>query len=171
MTNDEDWEDIDITSALSLGTAGALMTAIGTMWPEAKIVTGGCGLHMQIPKKPSKALDEEFLSHFREERENSDTADDTKFLGFRDGWIAFAPPEQLCLHLGEVVHSILSANPEAVNHLEWEVRVGREPGDPSYVLSASRSKGQTPLAMRKAAEAEVERLRAILEKNGIDPDE
>lgn len=187
LINDE-WTSIQIEGPLPMSVAGALMTTIGTMWPDARIMSNsGSGLHMLIPKgQAAQSVDEEFIEQIRKGAELA-PEQDGDFLGFQDGWIAFAPPEELCLHLGSVAHAIMQGYPQEItNHLEWTVRTGNEPDDPQYVLSISRSKEQTPLAMRKEAEAEVERLghaldimqgheienrrlRALLEEHGIDP--
>lgn len=169
----EDWTRIRIAGPLPMGLAGVLMSTIGNLWPEAVIETGsrseGYALSMKVPNNPARDLDEEFLAEMRKSGEG--TTEDGEWLGFDDGWVAFSPPEDLCLHLGNVAHSIMSGYPEEIiNHLEWTILTGKERDDPSYVLSISRSKEQTPLAMRKAAESEVERLRDLLERHGIDPD-
>lgn len=173
--NDEEWTPIRIEAPLPLSVAGTLMQLIGAAWPEAVIDTRGSNrysLSMRVPKtQPKEVTQEEIEQLFQESDE-----DDGEFLGFRNendsAWVAFAPPEELCLKLGEIAHAIFAAHqPEAVNHVEWEVRTGNEPDDPKYVLSISTRKDRTPLAMRKAAEAEVDRLTALLEKHGIDPKE
>lgn len=156
----EDWTPIRIEGPLPATVAGALMQMIGNAWPEA-VIKGGSrhyALDMKIPPSQSaKTVDDEFLEQMR--KEVDDHGDDVTFLGFREGWVAFAPPEEMCLELGNIAHSILSrweGDEPIVNHLEWEVKTGDEPDDPRYVLSISRSKGQTPLAMRKQAEALLE---------------
>lgn len=187
----EDWTSIRIEGPLPAMVASALMRMIGEAWPESVIKgnsTYGLALDMKIPPgKSAKTVDDEFLAELRKGADEA--VEDLTFLGFREGWVAFAPPEEMCLELGSIAHAIMTGyHEEIVNHLEWEVKTGNEPGDPRYVLSISRSKGQTPLAMRKKAEAEVERLehalhvmqaheienerlRALLEKHGIDPRE
>ena len=170
----EGWIPIRIEGPLPMGVAGTLMTTIGHLWPDAVIKPGGkkygyreYALDLRIPPDtPAQTLDEEFIEQMQKETKD----DGSDFLGFDDdGWVAFAPPEELCLYLGSVAHAIMIAHePEAVNHVEWTIKTGNEPEDPSYVLSISRSKAQTPLAMRKNAEAEIERLKAILDEKGIE---
>lgn len=170
----EGWTAIRIEGPLPMGVAGVLLTTIGTLWPDAVIKPGkrndfgrDYALDMRIPPNaPAQTLDEEFIEQMQK---NATDDDGSEFLGFDDdGWVAFAPPKELCLHLGNVAHGIMTAHePEAVNHVEWTIRTGDAHDDPAYVLSISRSKGQTPLAMRQAAEAEVERLKAILDEKGI----
>lgn len=188
-SDDCKWTSIQIRGPLPMGTAGALMQLIGSAWPEAMIETSdNYALSMSIPKSQAQTVDQEFIDTIRKSAHEADH-EPMNFLGFRDGWVAFAPPEEMCLALGEVAHAIMvRSDLEIVNHLEWTVLTGKEPDDPSYVLSISRSREQTPLAMRKKAEAEVERLQAalnimqahelenerlkkLLEKHGIDPEE
>ena len=171
MTDDkEDWTPIRIEAPIPLGVAGALMQAIGTIWPDSVIETderfGGnrYALNMRVPNKPPADLDQEFVDQLRKESSQGDG--DFTFLGFREGWVAFAPPEELMLELGNIAHTILMAYPEeVVNHLEWSVTTGHDPDDPRYVLSISRSKEQTPLAMRKAAEEELATVKKDLAKH------
>lgn len=169
----ENWIPIRIEGPLPMGVAGILMSTIGRLWPDSVIKPGTSGgfreyaLDMRIPPDaPAQTLDEEYIEQMQ--KETKDNGSD--FLGFDDdGWVAFSPPEELCLHLGNVAHAIMTAHePEAVNHVEWGIRTGDAHDDPAYVLSISRSSEQTPLAMRKAAEAEVERLKAILDEKGIE---
>jgi hypothetical protein len=167
----KDWTPIRIEGPLPNMVAVALIQAIGNMWPEATI-QGNASRHLALdmrvpPNTQPEDLDQEFIDQIRKNVDEGH--EDLEFLGFRDGWVAFAPPEELCLHLGNVAHSIFKSHePDAINHVEWEVKTGNEADDPSYVLSISKSKGQTPLAMRKAAEAEVQRLKAILDMEGIE---
>jgi len=168
-----EWMPIRIESPLPLNVAGALMQMIGAAWPDAVIEPSSRhALHMRIPHGPAEDLDAEFLKRLAKSSED-DAEYEGQFLGFRDeGWLAFAPPEELCLDLGRVAHAIFSAHqPQAINHVEWEVKTGNAPDDSQYVLSISVAEDRTPLAMRKQAEAKVERLTALLEKHGIDPEE
>lgn len=179
MSDHKDWTSIQIVGPLPMGIAGALMQLIGAAWPESMIESNSrLALDMRVPNKPAQSVDEEFIDQIRKGAEGE--GHDASFLGFRDGWVAFAPPEELCLELGQVAHAIFTAHQDAINHVEWVVTTGKEADAPRYVLSVSKSEGQTPLAMRKEAEAEVvrlkhheienERLWALLEEHGIDPE-
>lgn len=173
MTDTSEWTSIRIAAPLPLNVAGSLMQMIGTAWPEAVIQQSerrNDGLHMLVPTKPPEDVDREFLEQLGKTTE--DVTAEADFLGFHDGWVAFAPPEELCVELGRVAHAIFTAHqPEAINHVEWGVKTGNESDDATYILSISTARDRTPLAMRKAAEAEVERLTSLLEKHGIDPKE
>lgn len=166
-----EWTSIRIAAPLPLNVAGALMQMIGTAWPEAVIQQSERNvLHMLVPPARAADVDQEFLERLGKTTE--DVTAEAEFLGFRDGWLALAPPEELQIHLGGVAHSIFTSHqPDAINHVEWEVKTGNEPDDAHYVLSISTRKERTPLAMRKQAEAEVERLKSLLESHGIDPEE
>ena len=173
--NDDDRVPIRIEGPLPANIAGALMNLIGSAWPDAMIQTDSSSriaLDMRVPNESAKTLDQEFIDEIVKD---AGSDDGLEFNGLRDGWVAFAPPEELCLYLGQVCHSLLEASEGAVNFLEWVVTTGKDPDDPRYVLSAARSKGQTPSAL--LAEAKVllqrqqaynEKLAALLEENGIE---
>lgn len=163
------WTEIKILTPVPAGLAGVLMNMFGAVWPETTIQNGGAqsSLTFRVPWgiTEDQKLTDEVADSLRQDA--SGDHEPLTFLGFREGEAVFAPPEDLCLALGEFAHLIMSSHmgEQAINHLEWEVRT---PEAPMYVLSISRSNGQTPLAMRKAAEAEVDRLKAILDKEGIE---
>lgn len=164
----KDWIPIQIEGPLPNMVALALIQAVGKMWPEAAINgKSHYALEFRVPPNVEpEDLDQEFADAIRAGVD--DDHEKVDFLGFREGYVAFAPPEELCLALGNVAHAIFKSHePEAVNHVEWTVLTGKEPDDPKYVLSISVGKDKTPLAMRKKAEAEVERLKAILNQEGI----
>ena len=171
----ENWTPIQIEGPLPMNVAGVLMQLIGRTWPEA-VIRGGTRyvLDMAVPAgQEAKTVDDEFIEQMRKESEPAEF--EGTFLGFREGELVFAPPEELQLALGNFAHVLMSTYENAINHLEWEVLAGKDEDAPRYVLSISRSKEQTPLAMRKAAEAKLEeaekenkRLRRLLKKNGIE---
>ena len=173
--NDDGLIPIRVEGPLPTNIAAALMNLIGSAWPDSMIQTDsskGIALDMRVPNEPAKTIDQEFIDEIVKDAGNDDG---TQFNGLRDGWVAFSPPEELCLYLGQVCHSLLEASEGAVNFLEWQVTTGKEPDDPSYVLSAARSKGQTPSALLAEAKALLQRhqaynknLVALLEKNGIE---
>lgn len=177
MSNDkENWTPIRIEAPLPLDLAGALMQLIGTAWPEAVVTESSgyrkFGLEMLVPPRQKHKVTKREADAIRDETAPTDADATAEFLGFRwddegHAWLSMAPPEDLCLYLGEIGHRIIEAYADAVNYLEWEIRT--KDGDNRYVLSVARSKGQTPGALRKKAEAVVERLRALLEANNIDP--
>lgn len=163
----EDWTPIRIQGPLPNTVAMGLIKAIGRMWPEA-VIQGGSryALDMRVPPANPEDLDQEFVDQIQ--KDHAAEHEELSFLGFRDGWVAFAPPEELCLELGNIAHAIFTANePAAINHVEWEVKTGDEPDDARYVLSVSKSEKQTPLAMRRAAEAEVARLEERLHEMAV----
>lgn len=71
---------------------------------------------------------------------------------------SFSAPEQLVCAMLRLVKSVLDGTDGAVNYVEQEV-VDREAPYNRYVVIAARSSGQTPHALRQAAEA---RLAAVL---------
>lgn len=173
VTDDlSDWTPIQIEAPLPNTVALALIQAIGKMWPEA-VIQGGSrqyALNFKVPPVNPEDLDQEFADQIR--KNVDEDHEDLTFLGFRQGWVAFAPPEEMCLELGQIAHAIFTAHqPEAINYVEWQVRTGNDEGDPTYDLSIAKSKGQAPGALWHKEKEETERLRALLEKHGIDPDE
>lgn len=175
----KDWTSIRIEAPLPLGVAGALMQLIGQAWPEAVIVPVDSnrwgekyGLSMKVPpNKGARSLSHETTNEIRADVDDDAVA--MNFLGFdiddeSNAWLKVAPPEDLCLFLGEIGKRIIESNEKAVNYIEWAIRT--KDGD-EYVLAVGRSKGQLPGALHKEAQAEVERLRALLDKHGIPHEE
>lgn len=167
------WAEIRVETPLPMEVAGTLMQLIGTAWPDAMVRTdAGRALtmvvdHTRRPKKVTKKATKAIVAGQAAEQDEAVAAGvgDSDFLGFNDGWVTLAPPEELSLHLGAVCARMLESAEGAVNYLEWEVREpARDDGTPGarYVLSAARSKGQTPHALRTRAETELADLRARL---------
>lgn len=177
-----DWAQINVELPLPLEVAGALMELIGTAWPDAMVSTerrfgdfnGDRALSMRVnhrrrPKKVSKRKAAAIVGQNADQADEATAAGvgDADFLGFDDGWVSLAAPAELSLHLGSVCAHLLDANEDAVNYLEWEVREpARDDGTPGarYVLSAARSKGQTPHALHTRARDELADLRAKIHK-------
>ena len=167
-----DWVPIIIEGPLPMGHAGALMQLIGAAWPAAIIDTDpGRGrydraLCMRVPPSGARTISKVEAQALAEEadRSNQETEDAT-FLGFDQGSLLVAPPEDLCLALGEVGHALFSRTEGAVNYVEWEIKTT---GGDRYVLSVAKSKEQSPSSLKDVAEAEVNRLTAILDAHGIE---
>lgn len=167
-----DWHTIRVAGPLPMGVAGALMQLIGSAWPESVIDTSGRGdrrrprrvhygqdaLVMLVPPKAAKRVTKKAAKAIRAEAEEAEETGE--LFGFDGGWVKIAPPEELGLYLGSVAKAMLDAHEDAVNYVEWEVR-DRESLERT-VLSVARSKGQTPHALRMAAEAERDQVRALL---------
>lgn len=88
-----------------------------------------------------------------------------QFGGIEDGWVKYATPEELQLHLGEVAHSIWTAweqdnSTEIPNYLEWSCHT--EGHAQQYAVALARTKGQTPGELRKRAERALDDARADL---------
>lgn len=170
------WAEIRVETPLPMEVAGTLMQLIGTAWPDAQIRTdggrmafGGRALtmlvdHRRRPKKVTKKAAKAIVGQNADQADEAAAAGvgDAEFLGFDDGWVSMSAPEELQLHLASVCMHLLDGNEDAVNYLEWEVRTRATDDAParSFVLSAARSKGQTPHALRTRAETELADLRA-----------
>lgn len=164
IDREDGWTEITILTPVPAGLAGVLMNMFGAVWPETTIENSNRStLTFRVPWGISEEqkLTDEVAARLREDA--SGDHEDLMFMGFREGEAIFTPPEELCRSLGEFAHLIMSSHmgEQAINHLEWQVTDGT---NPMYVLSISRSDGQTPLAMRKAAERKAEDLAVQVEE-------
>lgn len=176
VTDEDDRVRVRIEAPLPLNFAGALMTLIGSAWPDTQMSTNtsrGIAMELLVPNDPPVDVDAECLEEIRKSAETAEM--EVELQGVHDGWLAFAPPEELQLHLGGVAHSIMCATEGATNYVEWTITTGTEPADPSYVLSIARSKLQTPHELRMAAEKKLEQRErqceqylALLQEHGIE---
>lgn len=154
---------------MPLDIASSLYTAIGTMYPSAQIKTDGAGFGDMVividsdDRRPR--MSKRALAAAKTTTEDPDNEPD--LVGWKDGAMVMSTPEELSLELGGLCAHLLAAADESVNYMEFQVRYDGKP----YVVAACRSVGQTPHALRRAAEkerdealAEVERLRAELEE-------
>lgn len=98
---------------------------------------------------------------------------DVELTSIRDGWVGTAAPEELCLYLGEVAHSLFTRTEGAINYVEWEIHTS---ADDRYVLSVAKSKDRTPGSLLAEAkhriaelEAQVANLRADVVRHGGRP--
>lgn len=154
-----------------------LLMLIGKAWPDAAIISdperagvprefwprwssGEQLIRVDTARRPKavskKAAQEAVAEHAAEEGEYVPT---TSGIG-DDGWVKLSAPEELSHLLGAMCHRILEGTEGVVNYLEWEV--GDAETGTRTVVSAARSKGQTPHALRQAAEQSNDQLRAAL---------
>ncbi|WP_068059341.1 hypothetical protein [Nocardia xishanensis] len=162
-----DFVKVDIVLPLPLDVAATLINLIGTAYPGAQMdASGGRDgwgrevMRMQIPsaeRYASAAARDEIQAAKRvveDERE-------TMLASVRDG-IAVSTPEEIQHQLGYLCSRFFLDNPAAVNYVEVEMDVQNRDTRERFVLTVRRAEGKTPHALRKEAEAEVERLRARL---------
>lgn len=171
-----DWTRIQLRTPIPMEVAGAVMQLIASAWPEAMAVNSDQSneLAMLVPPAPPKRVNKRQAKAARKEADAlasnaRDSHTETDFLGFNDGWVRTAAPEELSMRLSEIAYRIINAHEEAINYVEWEVR--SKPGTEkpfAFVISISRSKGQRPHELRMKAEARVEQLETLLRENGIE---
>lgn len=170
-TDKSDWVEINIEGPLPMGHAGALMQLIGAAWPNAVIQTDpGRGrreraLCMKVPPSGARTISKVEAQNLasQADRANEET-EDSMFLGFDKGMLLTAPPEELCLALGEVGHALFSRTEGAINYVEWEIKTSQ--GE-RYVLCVAKTEEQTPGSLKTKAEAEIERLKKLLDNAGV----
>lgn len=164
MSATDDWTEVNIAAPLPLDVAGTLLSLIGAAYPSCVINTAGAkdrwsdrpeyALQLRIdPTERAKRVTK------KQAAELVDDASDVDVLGFDDGWLSTATPDELGLALGGIAHAMFTATDGAINYVEWQVHTKDK--DHRYVLSVAKSKGQTPHAMLTAAK---ERLTALAEK-------
>lgn len=151
---------------------------VGTPLPVDVFVTLGNLLELAYPgttiqATPPKARWEDTYTEFIIDRskrvevspeqvadavEESD-GEDVEVIGFDDdGHVQFSTPDEASLALGHIAASMLDHS-GAVNYLEAEVR---DAEGNRYVVCAARSKGQTPHALKTAAEEKLAEAEATI---------
>lgn len=119
---------------------------------------------LRIPKRAPKRVSKKAAEEIADANAREADGEPVDFMGFHSEenstWVRMAPPEELGAFLSDVGIRLLDSVEGAINYVEWEC-VDRET-HARTVLSVARSKGQTPGALRKRAEARVEDLERAL---------
>lgn len=187
QTDTANWHVISIAYPISLAISGTLIQAIGTVWPDAVIdTTTPHHLTLRVPRDhdprvSKKALGKVRSEHRQRAKEAVDFMDDVSVERFDGETLTMTTPEDAMRNLAEWGLIGLTAAPEAVNYIEQmatlSAAVKGHDGKMhrTLAIAACWSREQTPHALRKeaerraeAAEAEVDRLRALLEEHGIE---
>ncbi len=158
----DDVTKIEIGLPLPIDVASTLMSTISVVYPGAMIRTDGrdrtitmtipnTGRRATIPKRKVKAA-------LVTADENAEA--NLHNVGEVDGQLSvdLGLPEAMSLELAHIAAGMLSAE-GTVNYLEAECRDG---DGNRYVVCAARSQGQTPHALRLAAEKRAEMAEARL---------
>lgn len=134
-----------------LSVLGAVTSAVGMMWPDAVADTSDpSSFTLIIPGTepgPFTREDADGILAGMGDVEGDGSVDVT---GFNGGTLTVSTPKGATQALAEWAHTILSGTDGAVNYVEQEVfdeKSGRR-----FVVTACWSTGQTPHALRAAAE-------------------
>lgn len=153
--------DVEIRLPLPLDLAGTLLNLIGAAYPKAQVRMSGS--HMTVAIDPADRIPDGDLETYLESFTPSMLEPGVgETLLQRDGVSA---PEWLAHVLGEIAQAALDNAP---NYIEAPLRLTATSGE--MVMTVARSEGQTPHALRMAAEARVSQLEDKLKDLGIDPD-
>lgn len=159
MTTEQPDIEIGIRTPLPLDVSSTIIRAIGAVYPGAKIRTDGRRneLTLLIPdaERNRQGRKRDIVKALVEPDEHTR---DANFEGFDDGSVRFSTPEDASLALGTIAKAMLDAD-GTTNYLEASVH--DEEGN-TYVVCAARSSGQTPHALRLAAEARADRAESRL---------
>ena len=166
----DDKTDVRIGLPLPMDITGTLLNIIGLTWPGTVVKTGegpSYDRHMVlgIPNsqrhKSAKAA-EKYTK--RKQFLNADTESDLTNLD--PSGVSFTWPEYLAKTWVNLARECWEKFPDAKNYLESTV-LDRETKQ-EYVFYVARSKGQTPHALRDAAEKRLQAVRDICEKRAMD---
>lgn len=165
--------DIRIGLPLPLAVTGALLEAIGAVWPDASIRTDGTNpteMTVRITG-PARELDDDALAALAGAAAHDDDDHDDQvelFLSqLRDGSFGIKSEEWVSKLFVGAFANILDQHPDATNYVEMSLH------DPEtgarYNVIVTRPGGASPHQLRAAAEARVAALEAQLRAAGLDP--
>lgn len=150
--------------AIPFDVIGSLMPAIGHLWPGAKMGPGQStfghtdGVSIIIPaderaKPMTKAAARKIKKHRDEE------TGDAGVIGYGADGLTATTPEDYRRRLGEWAYMMLTGVDGAINYVEQGVTA---PDGRALVVIAAWSEGQTPHALRMAAEKRADAAEARL---------
>lgn len=157
MTDHDDLDLIRIRLPLKLDIAAALTKAIGTMWPEAVMLTDGFGgdLVAGIPKGAKARTAKRPLQAAAREALDTDPQATLAKLTPNGGTILLEPQEAMH-HLAEWAYTVLTATDGAINYVEQQVHLPEDlatkTGHHRLTITAAWTEHQTPAALREKAE-------------------
>ena len=163
--NDDDETEIRIRLPLPLEVAGALTSAIGHMWPTSTIRPASHELVIAISRKRPKRVAQKTLRELLPAAVEPD-ADPEGFLErwAGDGLVISADAQSEAMQGLATWALVVLTSQAAPNFVEQSVSAVEPDGTKRrIVLTASWSKGQTPYARLKEAEAKIARLTIELE--------
>lgn len=145
---------IQINLPLPIDVVSTLMVLIGSAYPDATMTQQGRfdnRMGFKIPagaraKKISKAAAAKL-------KQDSSSLDGFDVTEAGPNGFAWATPAHIADMCRAVIDTAFEDNPDATNYLEWGVQSADQ--KQHYVLTFCRSKGQTPHALRMAAEAKL----------------
>lgn len=153
---------------LPMSVVAALMSGVGTMWPDATIVTdkevGGFGPSFMTFRLPKTAPAEPAEAATPVEM---DEVLDAWIHGFRPGGVVLEPSEAFGSWLAMHFWDVLTANPEAINYVQMGVFDPKN-GRQLNVLILNPD-GKTPHELCMEADARVARLEEQLRAAGLEP--
>lgn len=163
------WHQIRIALPLPLSISGAVIQAIGTMWPQARIsTTDPRHLTMLVPPVEPKEVKQELQRIAEGARSDEDLGveSDAHLTDFTNNGITISAPEQASLVLAEYALSILDSNEAAVNYIEQTLSLDKEVTGPDgesqkkLCIIACWAPNRTPHELRRQAEDRADQLEA-----------
>lgn len=159
-----------IAYPIPLPVLGVLMQLLQAVWPDGHIDnTDPAYLKVHLVGRKARVPGRRTLQRLADETVPVDGGDAQQLVDDMDAHLAGFNPDgtaviassstEAQLMLGEWALRVLDDHPDAINYVEWEVQ---GPDGRRVVLCAARSRGQTPAALREAADRRIAELEAEL---------
>lgn len=160
-TVDVDDTIIQVRLPLPLDVVASITTAFGHLWPNGAIDTTASNrgnLTMRIPHD-DRCRTKRAATKIRADKTYLESAIESEVHGFdKGGSLRASATEYIAKSIGAAARAMFEDNPEAVNYMEMTVR-DPETGH-AYVITAAKSKDQTPSALHKKALERIAELEA-----------
>lgn len=153
---------------LPLDVMGNIVSAIGQFYPTSQARMGYDSFDVII-NDTERVDDPEVLVAAKQVADEFTL--DAAFEGMSGDEMRMAVPEWFAKTLTRAAMQMFEDDPDAINSLEMVVNADTDEGVQQYVVSVAKSKGQTPLEMRLAAEAELAGVLIELDAANDDRDE
>lgn len=160
---------VSIDLPLPLDITGSLLAAVGSMYPNAQIVTDGdpAKLTLAIADADRAGLDGDGMPAQIPRPTPADT--EALLTSLRDGSIGVSPPEWFAKMMLSICAEIVEAS-SAENYVEMTLHGKGPDGEPrTWAVVVARSHDQTPHQLRIAADQRAERYAERLRELGQDP--
>jgi hypothetical protein len=161
--------DLTLTGSVPLDVAGTLMSLVGAAYPSTTVSSDRNGLTFHI-EDGDRSTDPDLFTKAAALRQEADEFSlETYLQHIGGGEVAVTLPQILAATLVGLAEGMFEEHSPDVNYLETVVSSTTHP-EQRWAVIVSRSAGRTPHELRTkaearadAAEAEVARLKALLE--------
>lgn len=164
-------EEIRIGLPLPMDITGTLLKVIGLTWPGAVIMNSDDPRHdrhivVGIPAA-QRHRSAKAAGKYANRKEFLNANSDADITEMNAHGVAFNWPEWLAKSWVAMAKQCWEKFPDAKNYLQSEI-LDRDDTKQRYVFYVAKSEGQTPHALREAAEKRLQAVRDICEKRAMD---